>query len=133
ALDDLIAAPLQPAREDVREQLRRLLPGGFVAATGASRLADLERYVTAALRRVQRLPHAVATDADRMGTVHELEHAHARLLAAWPPGRPLTDAAAEVPWLLEELRVSLFAQGLGVRGVVSAKRIRRALAQAGER
>jgi ATP-dependent helicase HrpA len=67
-----------------------------------------------------------------MGTVHELEQAHAALLASWPRGRPLPDALAEVPWLLEELRVSLFAQGLGVRGVVSAKRIRRMLAEAGD-
>jgi ATP-dependent helicase HrpA len=130
ALDDLIAAPLQPAREDVREQLRRLLPGGFVTTTGASRLADLERYVTAALRRVQRLPHAVVPDTDHMATVHELEQAHAAVRASWPRGRPLPEALAEVPWLLDELRVSLFAQGVGVRGVVSAKRIRRILAQA---
>jgi ATP-dependent helicase HrpA len=130
-LEGLTAASLQPAREDVAQQLRRLLPEGFATAAGASRLADLERYVTAALRRAQRLPDAVAIDADRMATVHELEQAHAALLASWPRGRALPEALAEVPWLLEELRVSLFAQGLGVRGVVSAKRIRRVLAEAG--
>jgi ATP-dependent helicase HrpA len=131
ALDGLTAASLQPAREDIAAQLRRLLPAGFATAAGAGRLADLERYVSAALRRAQRLPDAMATDADRMGTVHELEQAHAALLASWPRGRALPEALAEVPWLLEELRVSLFAQGLGVRGVVSAKRIRRVLGEAG--
>ncbi|MCP9490635.1 MAG: DUF3418 domain-containing protein [Solirubrobacteraceae bacterium MAG38_C4-C5] len=130
ALDGLTAPALQPAGQDVDAQLRRLLPDGFVATTGAGRLADLERHVEGALRRVQRLPDAVATD--RMGAVHELEHehAHAALLASRPSGHPLPEQLAEVPWLLEELRVSLFAQGVGARGPVSAKRIRRVLAEA---
>jgi ATP-dependent helicase HrpA len=62
-----------------------------------------------------------------MRTVHELEAAYRARLDAWPDGRPLPDALGEVPWMLEELRVSQFAQGLGARGGVSAKRIRRAL------
>ncbi|MDQ3607777.1 MAG: DUF3418 domain-containing protein, partial [Actinomycetota bacterium] len=97
ALADLIAAPLQPGRQDVDAQLRRLLPDGFITSTGAGRLADLERYVTAALRRVGRLSDAVATDADRMRTVRELEQAHAARLASWPSGRPLPDVLTEVP------------------------------------
>jgi ATP-dependent helicase HrpA len=52
-----------------------------------------------------------------MAVVHELES-----VAATRPD------LQEVPWLLEELRVSLFAEALGVRGQVSAKRIRRRLA-----
>ena len=51
-------------------------------------------------------------------------------LDAWPRGRALPQALREVPWMLEELRVSQFAQGLGTRGQVSAKRIRRALEDA---
>jgi ATP-dependent helicase HrpA len=49
-------------------------------------------------------------------------------MADWPAGRPVPAELAEVPWLIEELRVSHFAQGLGTRGPVSSKRIRRALA-----
>ena len=45
-------------------------------------------------------------------------------------GRPVPEAMREVPWLLEELRVSLFAQGLGSRKAVSGKRIRQVLATA---
>jgi ATP-dependent helicase HrpA len=66
-----------------------------------------------------------------MRSVHELEEAYGRRRDAWPNGRPLPDALREVPWLLEELRVSHFAQGLGTRGPVSAKRIRRRLDAAG--
>jgi len=130
-LEPLAAAPaLAPARADVERQLRRLVHPGFVAATGARRLADVERYLRAAARRLERLPSAPAPDLDRMRSVHELEAEYERLLAARPPGRPLPRALGELPWMLEELRVSQFAQSLGTRAPVSAKRVRRALEQA---
>jgi ATP-dependent helicase HrpA len=126
-LEPLTAVPLQPARADVRQQLARLVHPGFVATTGVDRLADVERYLRAAARRLERLPDAVAVDRDRMNGVHELERAYRERLAAVPGSMALR----EVPWMLEELRVSHFAQSLGTRGPISAKRIRRALAEAG--
>ena len=113
--DTALAAPLREARLDVAGQIGGLVYDGFVAATGVDRLADVERYLRAAALRLERLPAQVAVDADRMRVVHELD-----ALRRATPGAP-----AEVRWLLEELRVSYFAQGLGVRGQVSAKRIRR--------
>jgi ATP-dependent helicase HrpA len=128
-LDRLAAAPaLAPAREDVARQLGRLVFPGFVSATGARRLPDVERYLRAAARRLERLPQAPAPDLDRMRSIHELEAEYERRRSAMPPGRPLPASLREVPWLLEELRVSHFAQSLGTRGQVSAKRIRRLLA-----
>jgi ATP-dependent helicase HrpA len=102
---------------------------GFIAATGAARLPDVERYLRGAARRLERLPDAVATDADRMRAVGELEAAYRARLDASLPGRPVPPALRDVKWMLEELRMSHFAQGLGVRGPVSSKRIRRALAE----
>ncbi len=125
-LDPLTAVPLQPARADVRAQVARLVHPGFIAATGADRLADVERYLRAAARRLERLPDATAVDRDRMNAVHELERAYRDRLAEVPGAAGLR----EVPWMLEELRVSHFAQSLGTRGPISAKRIRRALAEA---
>jgi ATP-dependent helicase HrpA len=75
------------------------------------------RYLTAAARRLDRLPDATAADRDRMRTIRELEAEHQ------------LNPQPEVAWLLEELRVSQFAQGLGTREQVSAKRIRRLLAR----
>ena len=66
-----------------------------------------------------------------MRGVHELEAEHARAargLAARAARCPA--ALREVPWLLEELRVSHFAQALGTRGQVSAKRIRKVIQDA---
>ena len=65
-----------------------------------------------------------------MRTIHELEDAYRGRRDAVPTGRPLPAPLQEVRWLLQELRVSQFAQGLGTRQPVSAKRIRRLLDQA---
>jgi ATP-dependent RNA helicase HrpA len=116
-LDALRGARFRDVREDVERQLARLVPSGFATRAGAARLGDLQRYLTAAARRLERLPDGLGADAQKMSVVHELE-----ALAAQRPD------VAETPWLLEELRVSLFAESLGVRGQVSAKRIRRMLA-----
>ncbi len=118
---------LQPAILDVATQLGTLVYPGFAAATGAARLPDVERYLQGTLRRLERLPAARAQDSDRMRSLHELEHLHRLRLAAWPPGRAHPAELDEVPWMLQELRVSHFAQQLGVRGGVSTKRVRRAL------
>ena len=128
-LEELGAPAFEAARRDVRAQLVRLVHPGFVTEAGAERLADVERYLQGAARRLERLPDATAVDRDRMRAVQELEQAHRARLESWPRGRPLPAALREVPWLLEELRVSQFAQGLGTRTPVSAKRIRRTIAE----
>jgi ATP-dependent helicase HrpA len=129
-LQALPATVPQEAREDVARQLGGLVYPGFVAVTGADRLPDVLRYLRGASRRLERLPDNVAVDRDRMRTVHELEAAYRRRRETAPNGRPLAPPLRDVPWLLQELRVSQFAQGLGTRQPVSAKRIRRLLDQA---
>jgi ATP-dependent helicase HrpA len=114
---------------DVRRQLARLTGPGFVVRA-CGRLGDVERYLQAAAQRLERLPDALAVDRDRMRAIAALEAEHRRVIDGWPRGRPLPAALREVPWMLEELRVNQFAQGLGTRGQVSAKRIRRALDEA---
>ncbi len=115
---------LRPARLDIAAQLGGLVYPGFVAATGAQRLPDVTRYLRAATRRLERLPDAPAADRDRMAVVHELE---AQLRRRQGAGGASSLALREVGWMLQELRVSNFAQGIGVRGQISAKRVRRAL------
>jgi ATP-dependent helicase HrpA len=120
---------LRPARLDVAAQVGGLVYPGFLAATGAARLADVTRYLRGAERRLQRLPDAPAADRDRMRVLHELE-ADLRRRREAAGGTPPA-ALAEVGWMLQELRVGNFAQGLGVRGQISAKRVRRALETSG--
>ena len=66
-------------------------------------------------------------DAGLMATVHEVTGEYEDTLAALSPGRRASEQARAVRWMIEELRVSLFAQALGTRGPISEKRIRRAL------
>jgi ATP-dependent helicase HrpA len=112
---------------DIRAQFRRLLPVGFVAATGAAHLGDLTRYITAIGRRLDTLPRGVGADADRMQRVHAVQAEYDELVRALAPGRAAADDIREIPRQIEELRVSLWAQQLGTPRPVSEQRIYRAI------
>jgi ATP-dependent helicase HrpA len=115
------------AVDDMRAQLVALLPGGFGSATGRARLRDLERYVRAIGRRLERLPRDVEVDRARMWRVHAIQAAFDDLRRALPAGRAAAPDVADIRWLIEELRVSLFAQQLGTARPVSEQRIYRAI------
>ncbi len=106
------------ARADVRAQLEVLTGPGFVTSAGSGRLADVRRYVRAMKRRLEQVAGDPARDRSRLQQVQELQQA---------AGRAAPDVAREVRWMIEELRVSLFAQSLGTRYPVSAQRIWRVL------
>lgn len=112
---------------DIRDQLARLMPKGFVTATGATRLTDLTRYLTAINRRLERLPHAVGADRERMQRVHDVQDALDDLIGALSPTRAGADDIRDIALQIEELRVSLWAQQLGTPRPVSEKRIYRAI------
>jgi ATP-dependent helicase HrpA len=119
---------LAPAFADLREQLAALIYPGFVSATGADRLADLRRYLHAMARRLDKLPGDQARDDERMAVVHRVTAEYQQALSA---GDGRADAQA-VRWMIEELRVSLFAQVLGTRYPVSEKRVLAAVAALSE-
>ncbi len=112
---------------DVRAQLNALIKPGFVTEHGAGRLSDLMRYLVAADRRLQQLPHHVERDRTRMAKVHEMRDEYLWLLEQFPRGRPVPQAAREIRWMIEELRVSYFAHALGTAYPVSDKRIVKAV------
>ncbi len=121
------AATTAATRADVRAQLDSLVRPGFVAATGMSRLRDVERYLRAALHRLER----AATNPREpllQEQVDAVESAYADLLESLPPTRRAAREVTDVGWMVEELRVSLFAQALGTAQPVSEKRVRRAIA-----
>ncbi|MDX1892214.1 ATP-dependent RNA helicase HrpA [Mycolicibacterium sp. 050158] len=112
---------------DIRAQLAALLPVGFVSATGATHLLDLARYLDAIGRRLERLPHAPTADRERMARVHALQADHAQLVAALSPSRASAEDVRDIGRLIEEFRVSLWAQQLGTARPVSEQRIHRAI------
>jgi ATP-dependent helicase HrpA len=97
-----------------------------VTAAGARRLPHVVRYLEAVQRRLEKLAGDAARDRDRLVQVQRLEAELARAVDALPPER--RHEAEDVRWMLEELRVSLFAQALGTNGPVSEPRIRKAIA-----
>jgi ATP-dependent helicase HrpA len=121
---------LAPALDDARAQLDGLVYRGFVTATGSRRLADVLRYVRGIQHRLDRLASHPARDAELLASVEDIQDAYQRRLDHLPPGRPPGEALREIRWMLEELRISYFAQPLGTPYPVSEKRLRRALAQA---
>ncbi|MCP5026357.1 MAG: ATP-dependent RNA helicase HrpA [Actinomycetia bacterium] len=123
-LDQLPVERFGVAIQDGRGQLARLIYPGFLTGMGSDRLADLARYLRALAHRLDRLPETPDRDRSAMARVRVLEAEFDRLAGALPPSA----AVEEVSWMLQEYRVSQFAQHLGTRGSVSEKRIRRALA-----
>ncbi|WP_026416316.1 ATP-dependent RNA helicase HrpA [Actinomadura oligospora] len=117
------------ALTEIRDHLAALLGPGFVTATGAQRLPDLLRYVRSMQVRVDKLPENPGRDRMLANQVQVLEQEYGNLLRRLPPGRREDDAVTQIRWMLEEYRVSLFAQQLGTRFPVSDKRIRKAMAQ----
>ncbi|GHS85952.1 hypothetical protein AGMMS50218_04770 [Actinomycetota bacterium] len=117
--------------QDVREQSARLVHDGFVSETGAAQLPHLARYLRAAQHRLTKAADNPARDDQLAWQVHDLEQslADARTrLATRTPAPADARTLTEVRWMIEELRVQLFAQQLGTAQPVSDKRIRKALA-----
>ncbi|MDZ4268275.1 MAG: DUF3418 domain-containing protein, partial [Mycobacterium sp.] len=127
ALPDAPNPQQTDAIADIRAQLARLMPPGFVTITGVTRLGDLARYLTAVSRRLERLPHALAADRERMVRVAAVQDAYGQLVSALSPARAASADVRDIAWLIEELRVSLWAQQLGTARPVSEQRIYRAL------
>jgi ATP-dependent helicase HrpA len=117
-----------PALQDMREQLARLVGRGFLGEAGADRLRRLPTYLLAIRRRREQLDEQVARDRQQMDLVRPVEEAYLHQVAALQEGRPPGEALRRARWMLEEYRVSLFAQQLGTDGPVSDQRIRKLLA-----
>lgn len=115
------------AMADIRVQLGRLLPAGFVTTTGAAHLADLTRYLLAIRRRLEGMARAVQADRERMQRVQAVQDAYAALLRELPQQARTAADVRDVARQIEELRVSLWAQQLGTPRPVSEQRIYRAI------
>ncbi len=117
----------ETSRADVRDQLGSLLPDGFIGASGFERLADVVRYLRGIELRVQKLAHDPARDARLTLDIGELEAAYQQARRLLPPEMLDDSSVLEIRWMLEELRISFFAQGLRTKYPVSAQRIYRAI------
>ncbi|MGH8601827.1 MAG: DUF3418 domain-containing protein, partial [Gammaproteobacteria bacterium] len=114
-------AALLQAITDIRQQLSALIHKGFIADTPPEWLQHLPRYLQAIDRRLDKLEQEPAKDGER----------YAQFAALWQAWNTASEnkrdeaSAQRFRWLLEEFRVSLFAQDLGTVETVSATRLKR--------
>lgn len=118
--------PADPLRMDVTEQLGNLTFNLFISATPDPWYERLPVYLQGIALRLRTAPRNRGRDERTMGEVEQIESEYAALCDAQPPG-PLPPEVEEIAFLIEELRVSLFAQGLRTAVPVSVKRVRQAM------
>ena len=116
-----------PALSDMKAQLARLVHRGFVGEAGATQLRRYPTYLAGLEHRRQRLDENINRDRQAMDRIAELQEAWLHQVAALPEGRPPGAHLRRVRWMLEEYRLSLWAQHLGTAYPVSDQRIRKAL------
>ncbi|MFC4656498.1 ATP-dependent RNA helicase HrpA [Rheinheimera marina] len=107
---------------EIKQQLDALVFKGFVSSHGAERLDHVHRYLQALQKRQEKLP--IDPHRDRLMSLEfaKADEAYKNLLGKYA-GRVVPEPVLELRWMLEELKVSLFAQTLGTPYPVSVKRI----------
>ena len=123
ALARYSGADWAPALQDIDTQLNRLWQPGFQRDTPADWLAQYPRYMKALKQRVEQLKGQLARDDSQRERLAVLGEPLQAALARYPRLLALCPAAATYRWMLEEFRVSLYAQQLGTRTPVSEKRL----------
>ena len=128
AISATTSMTLLPALADVRAQMAGLVYPGFISRTGVAQLTHLPRYLRAIAARLEKLPTAVAQDRVSQNEVTKATERYAGAGGRIPLPAGAPERLVRVRWLLEELRVSLFAQQLRTAEPVSMQRIVKALA-----
>ncbi|MCW2584409.1 MAG: hrpA [Klenkia sp.] len=117
----------EAAIADLRAQMTGLLSRGFVATAGRRRLPDLVRYLKGMAHRLEKLPATAARDALGQATVEAVAAEYRDLRAKVPAVGGPDDPVARIRWMVEELRIGLFAQVVGTPRPVSEQRVFKAI------
>jgi ATP-dependent helicase HrpA len=98
-----------------------------VTDTGLAHLPDVVRYLRAVDRRLEKLPENPGRDVERTEEIAAITAEYRELVAGLPAGRADSEQVRRIRWMIEELRVSYFAQTIRTAYPVSEKRIHRAM------
>ncbi|MCG3728451.1 ATP-dependent RNA helicase HrpA [Vibrio cincinnatiensis] len=115
------------ALSDIKAQMEGLIFKGFATECGYQRLPDILRYMKAIERRMEKLPIDPNKDRLHMLKIESVTNSYKALLNKIPKGGVVPDAVKDIRWMIEELRVSYFAQQLGTPYPISDKRIIQAI------
>lgn len=116
-----------PAIDDIRRQMQFYLPEHAITGHGVAHLKHLPRYLQAIEIRLEEMALDPARDEDRQSTIEEAYAYVKARLRSLPAGYEKTTAVRDIYWMIEELRVSLFAQRLGTKKPVSLQRVKKAV------
>ncbi|WP_428447685.1 ATP-dependent RNA helicase HrpA [Photobacterium nomapromontoriensis] len=117
------------ALSDIKAQIEGLIFKGFATECGWRRLPDILRYMRAIERRMEKLPIDPNKDRMHILKIESVVSDYKELLNKIPKGQPVPEKVKEIRWMIEELRVSFFAQQLGTPYPVSDKRVRNAITE----
>ncbi|MHB1292320.1 MAG: ATP-dependent RNA helicase HrpA, partial [Sulfuricella sp.] len=121
----LAAKPPGNVAADIREQLANLIYKGFLSATPWEQLQHLPRYLKATVRRLEKLSGAVERDTRWMAAIRELWQDYQKRLDKHRKEGISDPELEKFRWMIEELRVSMFAQELKTPYPVSVKRLQK--------
>ena len=119
AAGELTSAAFAVSRADIETHLARLVPSDFLFSTPPSHLAELKRYLDGLAYRISHLSGNVLRDRQGIEVLNEWETRLSRIAETRETGADLS----RLQFLLEEFRVSLFAQPVGAREKISEKRL----------
>jgi ATP-dependent helicase HrpA len=108
---------------DVKQQSESLVFKGFVGASGIEKLDDIIRYLKGILRRLEKLPIDPNQDRLKLIEVNKAVDKYENVLSNQRKDKPISQDILVTKWMIEELRISLFAQNLGTAQPISLKRI----------
>ncbi|WP_210725543.1 ATP-dependent RNA helicase HrpA [Candidatus Colwellia aromaticivorans] len=108
---------------DVKQQSGSLVFKGFVNASGIEKLDDIIRYLKGIVRRLEKLPIDPNQDRLKLIDVNKAVDKYNSVLSAQRKDKPIAQDILATKWMIEELRISLFAQNLGTAQPISLKRI----------
>lgn len=115
------------ALSDIKAQLNQLVFPGFVTSHGWKRLADIPRYLSAIEKRMEKLAIDPNRDRAQMSRVENVILQWQQWLAKLTDKQKQQEEVQNIRWMIEELRVSLFAQQIGTPYPISDKRILQAI------
>jgi len=121
---------LLTALTDMRQQRDRLVYPGFVSATGLQQLQRVPVYLVGITRRTAKLLEAPSRDRAWLTEVQQATERYEAAGGAFPPAEGAPPPLVRARWMLEEFRISLFAQDLRPSESVSLQRIVKVLASA---
>jgi ATP-dependent helicase HrpA len=120
-IENLNGAAVKYAKDDLETQLNGLVHENFLSKTGLLWFTEYPRYFEAVKARLSRAPHLGEKDQSNSETIAKYWNRYLSLLEQMEESQP--DNLKYLRWMIEELRVSLFAQNLGTRMPVSPRRI----------